>query len=206
MSDFPPGRYSRILVGHVWPSGSNLAAVVNASTECANVAAAYQDLQDRLCQARFGPLAGQVGVTADDVHDAFRRGEDHARSIVEKNETKRAAFESAHSAVSELRAELTTIARDGDNRIRRIEGGEDSAAAKLDMLVEVVLDCQTRANVKAALYSQGILDAVQKILDAEGIDQSARRFAADHGIETVFGHPTTDMVRSQVAALAPGPT
>lgn len=202
MSDFPPGRYSHILVGHVWPSGSNVAIVANAAAECGTVAAAYQDLRDRLCQARFGPLADQVGVTADDVHDAFRRGEDHAHSIAEKNESKRAAFDSAHNAVRELRAELTSIAADGDSRIRRIEGGKDSPAAKLDSLVDVVLDCQSRASAKAAMYGQDILDAVQKVLDAEGIDQSARQFAADHGIEAVFTRSTRD----QVAALFREPT
>lgn len=197
MSDLPPGRYSQILVGHVWPSGSNLATVANASADCGNVAAAYQDLRDRLCQARFGPLADQVGLTADDVHDAFRRGEDHAHSIAEKNEIKRAAFDSAHNAVRELRAELTCIAADGDSRIRHIEGGKDSPVAKLDELVDVVLDCQSRASAKAAMYGQDILDAVQKVLDAEGIDQSARLFAAAQGIDAVFTPPTRD----QVAAL-----
>ncbi|ORV09191.1 hypothetical protein [Mycobacterium celatum] len=204
MSDFPPGRYSQILVGHVWPSGSNVAIVANASAECGNVAAAYQDLRDRLCQARFGPLADQAGVTADDVHDAFRRGEDHAHSIAEKNEIKRAAFESAHDAVRELRAELTSIAEDGESRIRRIEGSKDSPAAKLDGLVGVLADCQSRASAKAAMYGQDILDAVQKVLDAEGLDRSARQFAAEHGIDAVFTRPTVR--RDQVVALLREPT
>ncbi|BBZ10977.1 hypothetical protein [Mycobacterium branderi] len=199
MSDFPPGRYSQILVGHVWPSGANLALLVNASAECGTVAAAYHDLRDRLCQARFGPLADQVGVTADDVHDAFRRGEDHAHSIAEKNEIKRAAFDSAHDAVRELRAELTAIAEDGDSRIRHIEGGRDSEAAKLDGFVDVVMDCQSRAGGKAARYGQDILDAIQKVLAAEGIDQSARQFAAQHGIEAVFTRPAVS--RDRLAAL-----
>ncbi|GBE63604.1 hypothetical protein MFM001_00660 [Mycobacterium sp. MFM001] len=204
MSDLPPGRYSQILVGHVWPSGSNMALLVDASADCGNVAAAYHELRERLCQAWFGLLADQAGVTADDVHDAFRRGEDHARSVAEKNDIKRAAFDSAHNAVRELRAELSNIAEDGDSRIRHIEGGKDSGAAKLDGLVGVVLDCQSRASAKAAMYSQDILDAVQKVLDAEGIDQSARQFAAAHGIETIFTRPAVS--RDQLTALLREPT
>lgn len=99
----------------------------------------------------------------------------------------------------ELRAELTAIAEDGDSRIRHIEGGRDSEAAKLDGFVDVVMDCQSRAGGKAARYGQDILDAIQKVLAAEGIDQSARQFAAQHGIEAVFTRPAVS--RDRLAAL-----
>lgn len=207
MSDFPPGRYSQLLVGHVWPSGSNLAVVNSASADFGNTAAAYQDLQDQLCQARFGPLADQVGVTADDVRAAFQRGEDHARAIAEKNETKRAAFQSAHDAAKELRSQLTTIAEEGDNQIRHIQAGKGSSAAKLDKLVDVVLDCQIRANAAAASYGQDILNAVQQILAAEGVDKSARQLAEYHGIDAgrMFGRPHQDSVREQLRTLLEAP-
>ena len=203
MSDFPPGRYSQLLVGHVWPSGSNLAVVNSASADFGNTAAAYQDLQDQLCQARFGPLADQVGVTGDDVRGAFQRGEDHARAVAEKNEIKRAAFQSAHDAAKELRSQLTTIAEEGDEQIRHIQAGKGSSEAKLDKLVDVVLDCQIRANAAAASYGQDILNAVQQILAAEGIDKSARQLAEDHGIDAgrMFGRPHQDSIREQLSAL-----
>lgn len=207
MSDFPPGRYSQVLVGHVWPSGSNLAVVSSASADFGSTAAAYQDLQEQLCQARFGPLAGQVGMTADDVRTAFQRGEDHARAIAEKNETKRVAFQSAHDAAKELRSQLTAIAEDGDGQIRQIQAGKGSSAAKLDELVGVVLGCQTRATVAAASYSQDILNAVQQILAAEGMDKSARQLAEDHGIDTgrMFGSPSQDRARDQLTQALEAP-
>lgn len=205
-SDFPVGRLSQVLVGHVWPSGSNLAILNSASADVGNVAAAYLALQDQLRQARFGPLADQEGVTADDVRAAFERGEEHARTIAEKYETKRAAFQSAHDAASALRAQLTTIADDGHRQIMRIQDGHGSAAEQLDRLVGVVLECQTRANAAAAIYGQDILDAVQKILGAEGIDKSARKLAAEHGVDTgrMFGYPHHDQVREQLTALLSG--
>lgn len=204
MSDFPPGRYSHVLVGHVWPSGSNLAAIGNASTDFNNTATAYQDLQDQLRQTRFGPLADQAGVTADDVRDAFQRGEAHAGNVAEKNAIKRAAFTSVRDALSELRSALTTIAEDGDTEIARIQQGNESSATRLDSIGDVVLACQTRANVKAAACGEGILSAVQRVLDAEGAGKSARQFAAEHGIDTgrMFGHPSPDNARAQAAAIA----
>lgn len=209
-SDFPPGRFSQVLVGHVWPSGSNLAVLNSASADVGNVAAAYLELSDQLRQARFGPLADQEGMTADDVRAAFQRGEDHAQTIAEKNETKRTAFRSAHDAASELRAQLTTIAHDGHRQLAQIEDGHGSSAEKLDKLVGVVLECQTRANAAAASYSQDILHAVQKILGAEGVDTSAREFAADHGVDTagMFGCARHDQAREQLTELlrAPEPT
>lgn len=206
MSDYPPGRYSRVLVGHVWPSGSNLAAIGNASTDFGDTATAYQALQDQLRQARFGPLAGQAGVTADDVRDAFQRGEAHAGNVAEKNATKRAAFASVRDALSELRSALTTIAEDGDTEIARIQNGNQSSATKLDNIGDVVLACQTRATVKAAACGEGILSAVQRILDAEGIGTSARQFAAEHGIDTgrMFGHPSPHSARAQATAMVNG--
>ncbi|OBI44551.1 hypothetical protein A5707_03195 [Mycobacterium kyorinense] len=203
MPDYPPGRYSHVLVGHVWPSGSNLATVGKASTDFGNTATAYQALQDQLRQARFGPLAGQAGVTADDVRDAFQRGESHAGTVAEKNAAKLAAFTSVRDALSELRSALTSIAEDGETQIAQVQRGDGSAATKLDNIGEVVLACQARANAKAAACGEGILSAVQRVLDAEGIGKSARQFAAEHGIDTgrMFAHPNLASARAQAAAI-----
>jgi hypothetical protein len=206
MTDFPPGQYSHLLVGHVWPSGANVVVVEGASAHFGNAAAAYHHAADQLRAARFGPLGDQHGVTADDTRETFQRGENHARNVAEKNETKKAAFDSAHNAVSELRRELTTIAREGDNQIRQVLDRDDPLAARVDRVAGVVVDCQTRATAKAATYGEDVLNSIQKVLETEGSGQSARQFAAAYGVDTgrMFASPTKATAVGQVAALLDG--
>jgi hypothetical protein len=203
ISDVPPGRYSPILVGHVWPSGSNLAAVRNASATFVDTAMAYRRLQDQLRRDRFGPLADLGGVTANDVRDAFQRGEYHAGNLAEKNEAKQAALVAAGDAAGELRAELSTIAKEGDDRIGRIQDCDDSFPAKIDRIAAVVVECQTRANARAATYGEDIFAAIQQVLDSQGVDKSARQLAEDHGIDTghMFAAPNQQTARGHVSAL-----
>ncbi|WP_343600381.1 hypothetical protein [Mycobacterium sp.] len=207
MTDVPPGHYSAVLVGHVWPSNSSLDVIRQASAAVAGTAAAYHRLREQLRQTRIGPLADQTGVTADDVCGAFERGEAHARDIAEKHDAKRAAFDGAHDAAAELRSQLAAIADDGNARISRIHHSKDPLPDKIDQIVDTVLQCQGRATAAAAPYGQDILGAVQRVLDRAGVDTSARQFAAAHGIDTprLFAAPNGDRVREHVTALLAGP-
>ncbi|SON61943.1 hypothetical protein MSIMFI_03462 [Mycobacterium simulans] len=202
MTDYPPGKWSQILVGNVWPAGSNLNILASASTHFSATAAAYHRFRDQLNQARSGPLGGQEGITADDLRSTFHRGEKQALDVAEKNETKQAACDLSYSSVRELRAALTTVAADGNSQIDAILGSKDLPTTKIERVIDVVLNCQTRANGNAANCAQNIISAMQNILSRDGSARSALQFTKDHGLDIghMFGSPNKDAIRQQVMA------
>ncbi len=202
MNDYPSGEWSPILVGHVWPNGANLTIITNAASNFASTAANYHRFSDRLEHARSGPLAIQQGRTVEDLREAFRRGENSAREVGEKNETKRASCQYAYDSASEMRSELAAIAEEGNNRIKKILESKEPIDAKIDSITDVVFDCQSRANGKAASCGSNILGSIQTVLDRDGIPKSSWQFAAEHGINTerMFGSPNKALIRDQVRA------
>lgn len=208
MTDYPPGKWSPLFVAHVWPSGSDLHIIRNESmTNFRNLATIYHRFENELQQNRFELLSSQEGITVGDLRYAFQQGEKHAREIAEKNETKGSAYDFSYDSACELRSELTAITEKGNSNIKQIENSKDPPAIKIDKIVAVVLNCQTEATTKAAVYGDNIFNATQQILNKEGIAVSARQFAQDHGIdtETMFRSPTKETVREHVEKLLSQP-
>ncbi|SOJ54456.1 hypothetical protein MSIMFB_01950 [Mycobacterium simulans] len=208
MSDLPPGEWSSILVGLYWPAGSNVATISAESTNFGTIAAGYRYFENQLQAARIGPLASQEGLTADDLRDTLRRGEENAHDVAEKNVVKKSAYDFVRDSANDLRSELTVIAREGNSKIKEIQGSKDSLLTKIDKITDVVLDCQRRANAKAAMCGDNILNATQNILRREGIDISARQFANDRAIDTVqmFKSPSKEAIHDQVKGILANPT
>ncbi|PQM46271.1 hypothetical protein C1Y40_03569 [Mycobacterium talmoniae] len=147
-----------------------------------------------------GTLTDQEGRTADAGRDAFQAGERLSRETAEKYETIRRSNKSAHDSASELRSALLTIAENGNSRIEEIQQSKDSLPIKVGKITEVVADCQTQANAKAAACAGNMLTDIQHVLDKHGIQVSAQQFASDNGFDTtrMFRSPNTAKIRQQV--------
>lgn len=203
MIDSSLGPWTVLLIGHQWPGSESLAAMAAAAATRKTSSGALERYADSLRSVITGPLADQEGLTAEDARDAFSAGERHALALAEKNLTKGNSYESANRYVSEFRSELAEIAADGDAQIKQVLNSGDPAPIKFNKLVEIVVEAQSRANAKAAAYSDNLFAAVQKVLDHEGIPTSAREFAKANGFDADNAqiHPNKDAIRDHVAAL-----
>ena len=156
MSDFPPGQWSPLLVGHQWPSAGSLAILTAAATNRSKTAQAFEMYGDALRTTRAGLLADQEGVTADDTRDAFQAGEYQARDSAGKNASKAHGYQSAHAWISELRSELTDIAARGNSAIEEIQASKEPVAIKVGKIVDVVVQAQSEASGKAGSHSANL--------------------------------------------------
>ncbi|MBY0441396.1 MAG: DUF5631 domain-containing protein [Mycobacteriaceae bacterium] len=181
--------------------------ITTQSTSFATISADYLHFEDQLRQARFGPLAGQEGLTAHDLRDTFQRGEEHAREVVEKNENKKSAYDSAYESTKELRSILTEIAQTGNCKIGEIKNSKEPIPIKIEKITEIVCECQARASSEAAKFGDTILAATQKILDREGISISARQFAKSRGanVEKISSLSGKNLILDQVKKILNDP-
>ncbi|WP_156628540.1 hypothetical protein, partial [Mycobacterium sp. 1274756.6] len=212
MNDLPGGDFSKLLVGEHWPSELAVSDVVQASINRREVRSNFTSYSDQLLEIRSGALAKQSGQTADYLRSAFETGVQQARSTAEANEAKNHAYESAHSLATGLRAELSSIALDGESRIRAVQQSKKSMTSKVAEITEIIADSQTRANVKAAACASGILEAMQELLYKQEIDKSARQFSKECGSDTslMFRGPDKAAITRQVRLILgqdeqPGP-
>lgn len=198
--------WTELLVGHVLPADTNLDIVDGASTHFGNIATGFRHYEDQMRRSWSGTLTTQEGRTADAGRTAFQHGEQLARETADKYETIQCSNKSAHSSASELRSELMTIAEHGNSRIKEIQNSKGALPIKVGKITEVVADCQTQANGKAAACAGNMLTDIQNILDKHGIPTSAQQFANDSGFDTtrMFGSPNTDTIRQQVEATLNG--
>ena len=207
MSDLPPGQWSSLLVGHQWPVRDSFSTLALAATHRRAVGTEFDAYSDLLQSARRGALASQVGVTADDVQDAFRTGEMRAHAIADKQRAISNSYEEAHKSVAILRSQLSDIARRGNAEIRQIQASKDPAVSKVAKIVETVIRSQTDANLQAAICSDGVFGAIQRILDTDVADTSAREFANSIGLnlDHAFRSSKVEDVRAQVTQALDNP-
>lgn len=122
---FPPGKWPPLLVGLVWPYDATLAAINAGKTNRANIQTAYDNFADQLRSARLGPLSRQEGVTADDITDAYSRGEQHARQIAQKNGVKKSSYATGYDSGESLQQELHELALQGGSELEQIENSDE---------------------------------------------------------------------------------
>jgi hypothetical protein len=183
MSGFPPGKWPPLLVGHVWPYDTALASINAGKTNRGNIETGYNNFTDQLRNARFGPLSQQEGVTADDIRDAYYRGEQDARQVAQKNGVKKSSCATDYDSAESLQQELYELAVQGNSEIEQIENSGEPTETKVGKIVGKVADYQRQANSKATNCIGNIMDAIQRVLDEEGTGQSAREFAQAHGVD-----------------------
>ncbi|WP_211283201.1 hypothetical protein, partial [Mycobacterium asiaticum] len=183
MTDFPPGEWSFLLIGDNWPTEQELLVLEQGKTRRHASKTGFYHFADELASVRTSELAEQRGLTVEDLREAFQRGATQARGAAEKNGIKETAYGTAIDSVKSLRQALTEIAQEGNREINRIQASPTPGPAKIAQVVELVQKCRTEANAVAAKYGANILDAIQRILDADGAEVSARSFAQAAGAD-----------------------
>ena len=202
MSDFPPGQWSPLLVGHQWPSSESVHVLRTAAASRASTASELERYADELRSVRAGPLGNQEGVTADDARRAFQLGEDKALELSTKTWSKSNAYRKAQSFTTSLREDLTNLALVGNLEIEQIQASDEAPVKKVAAIVETVLRSQMRASSSAAYHCGNLLGAVQELLDDDGAGVSAREFARVNGmdLDRAFGTSSHNSVGQQVEA------
>jgi hypothetical protein len=208
---FPPGEWSFLLVGDQWPDDQDLMALSHGKINRGQTKTGFVHFADMLRNAQTGPLAEQQGYTADDLRNAFRQGEEQARQVAEKNGVKESAYGTAYDSMVNLQHDLTDLANEGNQRIKEIQDSKEPVEAKVPQIVAAINQYRALANLAAAKYSGNVLDGMQRILDEEGIGQSARQFAQAHGLDVgrMFRQPEgQENLEEQVRGVLtrPGPT
>jgi hypothetical protein len=196
--DYPPGKWSPLLVGHQWVSGTTLKVITNALANRRAIKTHFSDLHETLQSALNTTLASQEGATADAIRDAFHQGTDQAFQVAEKNEAYAKALQHAHNSVIALRHLLTDVAERGNQEINDAQKSSADVVTKLVKICEVIADRQREANQKAAGCADDIMDAGQNVFTAQGIGQSFRGLAHANGIDNVNKQPDVSAIENQV--------
>ncbi|WP_216638369.1 hypothetical protein, partial [Mycobacterium asiaticum] len=160
--------------------------------------------------AGINQLSQQKGATADELRNAFRRGEAQARRIADKNSVKVQAYDSAFQGTACLQAELYSLAVRGNAVLENIENSDQSGEVKVAELTAAIANYQREANVAAASCAGNILRALQQVLDQDITGQSAHQFAEAQGIDPrqLFAQPDSGYIEDQVRSvlIQPGQT
>lgn len=183
MTTIPGGKWSHLLVEHVWPDDGALAAIQVSRGHREIIQSGYQEFSETLGRAVHTALSEQQGVTAINLRQAFLQGEEQSRRLAQKNAAKAAAYAAAHASASDLQRGLYQLAKQGNSEIEDIEKSNEEAEIKLGKIVAKVAEYQRQANIKAANCASNILDAVQQILNQEGREESAHQFSQALGID-----------------------
>lgn len=188
--DLPPGKWSPALVGTWWcQSGASLRqAGQHWGTQSQEQVKYAGDLRTQWQKL----AAGNSGRTADDLVSRFQSGEKLHMDLAEKYGTKRDAFNSGADALDNLRSGLSGIAAEYNQRISEIEnkpGGIGAGVAKMAAISSLIAEAQGFAGHKSAAAVSNIMDAVQKILTAEGLSMSPQEFLQSQGIGNASASP-----------------
>src|SRR5262245_27613005 len=128
---FPPGEWSPLLIGYQWPDDQDIMALSHGKANRGTIKSGYSHFADMLRNAQTGPLAGQQGYTADDLRDAYRHGEEHARRVAEKNGAKESAYGTAYDSMLSLQQDLSSLAEDGNKQIKEIQDSKEPTEVKV---------------------------------------------------------------------------
>jgi Family of unknown function (DUF5632)/Family of unknown function (DUF5631) len=198
--DYPPGEWSAPLVGAQWVSITSVTALNNAIGNRGTIQTNFTQLHGTLQNAITTTLAGQEGVTADAIRDAFRQGAEQAAQIAEKNGTYKKALQDSLDSVQHLREKLTAIAKDGNEQINKILQSNDELDVKVTEIGLVVTEHQRQANQAAGDCAFGVIAAGQKVVDAQGTGRSFFGMARDAGID-VNHQPNQKAIEDQVRGM-----
>ncbi|WP_205873288.1 DUF5631 domain-containing protein [Mycobacterium camsae] len=138
---------------------------------------------DLLHNAQLSSLADQRGITIDDLHQSFQSGERQALQLSQKNNVKRRAYDTAYENILNLRNDLTALADEGNRAIEEVAHSEVPEQLKVAQISSLIQHYRALASLAAAKYGSNIIDAMQEILTAEGLGQSAREFARGKGVD-----------------------
>ena len=187
IADLPPGEWTPLLIGDLWPSALSLESASIGSTSRGKQASQFEHYTDVLMQIKVINIAPQEGVTAEDMRAIFDRGIANARHTAEINRVKSKSYADMYRTVSEFRSKLQTLAADGNNQINAVNLSQKPLPEKISEIVAIIAEVRGRAIADAAGCAGDINTAIQEVLTAQGIDQSAQAFAATQGIGPTAG-------------------
>lgn len=206
MTDFPPGDWSPLLVGHQWPDTATLSLLAAAADSRGAVCSGQETYAEELRAVRMRNLGTQEGLAADAAREMFRTGEQLSRAIAARNLAKQQAYRSADEAVRQLRADLEDIAAQGNTAIELVLQSSQGTAAKVNAIVAIVTGAHEQCNACAADRCADVVAAIHRILDADSAGQSAQQLASLHGIALpVFGSVALQGIHADVARMVSGP-
>lgn len=202
-----PGEWSEVLVGAYWPGTDALNMLVAGATSRHRSENQLHGYADQLACINKAHLCGQEGATAAAARFLFTRGEHAARATAERNAAKRRSYESARQRIIALRADLAQIAEDGNTAIRRIQESSAPREAQVAGIMEVIATAHTQARGRTAENAGHLLTEIQTVLDAQGVEVSARAFAASYGIDPAppMRSPDAPTLTQQVTTLLESP-
>ena len=177
MADLPAGEVDRTAGGSSVAGCGHPRFAARAAARRGDLASTFDDYGNILRGVRTAHLETQDGRTAEEIRQAFRRGETRAREISAASDAKQKAYRSRAAVRRGSAHRSADIAAAGNAAIGRILDSEGPAAQKVSAIVETVTAAQLDANSRAAMHSAGVFDAIQSVLDAHGETSSAREFA-----------------------------
>lgn len=200
MIDLPPGEWSALLVGEHWPGPSAPVAMSEAADRRANQAATLEQYAEQLRSAREAHLAPQSGIAAETLRGLFDRGRRAVLDVADRNRVKADAYRRARHSVDQLRTDLAEIAADGNAAIEAVNRSDAPVDRKVAAILEVITAARTAAATKVAGHTDTVYAAVQSVLDSQGLDGSARMFAAAQGVSPDLhrGSPAIEALRREV--------
>ncbi|BDB42264.1 hypothetical protein Mkiyose1665_39680 [Mycobacterium kiyosense] len=107
MTEFPPGRWSYLIIGDQWPTDQDLTALNIGRNNREALESSFTHFVTLLRAAQTGPFSNQRGLTAEDLRNAFRHGEKAVQRVAEKNTIKASAYRMAYDSVLSLQHDLT---------------------------------------------------------------------------------------------------
>ena len=180
--DLPGGKYTVPLIGAWWPDAPS-ALRTGASHWRAQQREQEQYAQD--LHRQWTQLAARnQGHTADDLISRLQDGEKHHLDLAEKYKVKADAFDRGADAIDSLREGLRGIADEYNQKIASVENSKESAITKTAEIERLIAEANGFAEYKSAAAVTAIMDAIQKILTAEGIAGSPQEFLKSHGLNT----------------------
>lgn len=135
---FPAGAYSALIVGDQWVFDQDLMALSQGKVNRSKIKLAYSHFEEMLRNVQSGPLADQEVYTGDDLRNVFHQGEKQARQVVQKYAIKEMAYSNAHNSIVSLQHDLTSVANEGNNRIKEIQDSKIPIDAKVTQIVAAV--------------------------------------------------------------------
>lgn len=207
---FPPGKWSQLLIGDQWPDDQDITLLSQGRTNRGANATAFTLFAEGLHNARTGALTEQRGRTIDNLRSAFRNGEQHAQAVGERNSVKQKAYSAAWDSMLSLQHDLTALAEEANPQIEAIEHSKDPADVRAAEITAQILRYKAIACVVAAKYTGNVLDAIQRVLDADGAELQARQFVQTQGLDVgrMFQRPCggqelSDRVRGMLGEIVP---
>jgi hypothetical protein len=200
MTDYPPGKWSPLLVELVWPSGQAVNAMHAGKTNRTTIQMNFDNYGSGLDAGWQGPLADQQGWTAEATREKFRQGAEQARKIAHANGVYAISYGNTINSVDTLRNQLTNLCERANKDLE--ESANNSKLpllTKVGQIAERIAIYQREAFMAYEACSGAILlDALQPILDEQGNEQSFLTYTQAHGAPTGKPQPDHDAIETRV--------